>query len=65
MTPAEIDEIALAIRFAQSHNPWPTPEYAAGAALMKRSIASNIAYVLGKNNPRLRQRFLMAAGVSE
>ena len=64
MTRKHFVMLAAAIKEAQAYNPWPTPAEAQAAALMRRTVANNVASVLGHDNPAFdRERFLKAAGV--
>jgi hypothetical protein len=56
--------LAAAIKEAQAHNPWPGDSERRAADLMRRTVANNVASVLGHDNPAFdRARFLKAAGV--
>jgi hypothetical protein len=64
MTRKDFELIAECVEAAQKHNPWPTPDMATGAALMKASIARNLMHALSRTNPRFDSaRFLAACGV--
>jgi hypothetical protein len=46
MNHALADEIAEAIALAQKHNPWPTAAERVAAALVRKTIATNVQHVL-------------------
>lgn len=64
MTRKHLIALAACIKEAQRYNPWQSIAAAEAAALMRRTIARNLADTCALENPRFdRARFLTACGV--
>lgn len=60
------ERIAHAIAQAQKHNPWRTTDAAAAATLLRKTIATNVACVLGEEDEHFdAAAFLRNCGVLE